>query len=298
MPRSGSADFISAPVFAPRRMCGLQMLLACIVTLIIVLASPSRSLHAQLRPLDPFEWRTLSAEGAAYVAVGAGLLDGQRASLAGTRGSLFELGNWLIAYHSGRIGIEFSGTAVRRFEDEDRFTAPLSVVEDPDAGVRVDAGDVRIGTVLRVAGDVDRHVVALRFGTRLPTPSDEPGLDRDRTDFYATAAARTLVARGLRLSGEAGVGIHSTIIDSYPQSDVLVYSAGIEQRFARGGIRAGIVGHDDLHRRVIRGNEDLSEVRVTGWLGDARWIEATLVRGVASFSPQWGLLVRAGARVW
>lgn len=298
MPRAARAVRNPSPVSTQGRKCDLRAALACIVTLVAVLLVPSRPLHAQLRPLDPLEWRALSSQGAAYVGVGLGILQGQRASLAGTRGSLLELGNWMIAYHTGRIGIEFTGTAVRRFEDEERFTAPSAVVEDPDAGVRVDAGDVRIGTVLRVAGDVDRNVVAIRFGTRLPTPSDEPGLDRDRTDFYATTACRALLAPGLRVFGEAGVGIHSTIIDSYPQSDVLVYAAGVEQQLARGGIRAGIVGHDDLHRRVIRGNEDLAEVRVTGWLGSARWIEATLVRGVARFSPEWGLLLRAGTRLW
>jgi hypothetical protein len=278
-------------------MCVALALLACIVTCIGVLLCPADA-SAQLRPLDPLEWRALASDGQAFAAAGVGILSAQRASLAGTRGTLLELGNWLIAYRSGRIALEFGGTAVRRFEDDERLAPPAAAAGEPANGVRVDAGDVRIGTILRLLGSVDRHVVALRFGTRLPTPSDEPGLDRDRTDFYATAAGRTRVAAGLRLFGEAGVGIHSTIIDHYPQSDVLVYAAGIEQRWSGGGVRAGVVGHDDLHERVIRGNEDLSELRVTGWLGRARWIEATVVRGIAEFSPRWGVLVRAGARLW
>ena len=272
--------------------------MACIVTCMATLPASPRPVSAQLRPLDPLEWRTLTSAGSAHAALGAGAFAGQRASLAGTRGSLLELGTWMISYRSGRFAFEFTGTAVRRFSDDERLTDAAPAVDDTGLGVRTDAGDVRIGTVLRVAGAPDRHVLALRFGTRLPTPSDEPGLERDRTDFYATAAGRTLVAPGLLLFGEAGVGIHSTIVQTYPQSDVLIYVAGVEHRWNGAGLSAAIVGHDDLHRRVIRGNEDLSELRLTGRLGERRWLEATLVRGLAEFSPDWGLLVRAGARLW
>lgn len=279
-------------------MCVRRAVMACIVTCMASLPASPRPVSAQLRPLDPLEWRALSGSGSAHGAVGGGMFTGQRASLAGTRGTLLELGTWMITYRSGRFAFEFTGTAVRRFRDDERLTDAAPAVDDTGLGMRTDAGDVRIGTVLRVAGAPDRHVLALRFGTRLPTPSDEPGLERDRTDFYATAAGRTFVASGLRLFGEAGVGIHSTIVQTYPQSDVLIYVAGAERRWNRGGLSAAIVGHDDLHRRVIRGNEDLSELRLTGWLGSTRRLEATLVRGIAEFSPEWGLLVRFGALLW
>ncbi|MGH7444567.1 MAG: hypothetical protein ACREKM_06810, partial [Longimicrobiales bacterium] len=129
---------------------------------------------------------------------------------------------------------------------------------------------------------------------------DEPGLDRDRTDFFGTAAARHRVAKGIRVFAEAGVGIHSTVFDDYPQSDALVYSAGVEaaRRHGRAGLRLQVVGHDDLHRRVIRGNEDLAELRLGGWLGGPRWIEAQVVRGLAEFSPSWGILLRGGLTLW
>lgn len=253
--------------------------------------------RAQLRPLEPVEWRAFDAGASMRAALGAGVLADQRASLAGTRGTLQELGNWLLTFRSGRFAFEFAGTAVRRFEDEDVLSAPFARTDPPDGEARMDAGDVRIATLLHVLGDLERSPVVLRFGTRLPTTSDEPGLDRDRTDFFATAAARHRLSARVRVFGEAGVGINSTIVESYPQSDVLLYAAGLEALIAAVTLSALVTGQDDLHERVIRGNEDLAEMRVGAAIGDRRWIEIELVRGIAEFSPGWGLLVQAGVGV-
>lgn len=255
---------------------------------------------AQLRPLEPIVWRAVDSPAHTRAGIGVGVLSGQRASLAGTRGTLLEIGNWFVTYRSGRLALELAGTAVRRFEDDEVLSAPFERSDPPDGAARVDAGDVRVATILRLLGDVDRSVLAVRFGTRLPTTSDEPGLDRDRTDFFATAAARHRVTRGVRIFAEAGVGIHGTVIEAYPQSDVLVYSAGIEaaRRRGRAGLRLQVVGHDDLHRRVIRGNEDLAELRLGAWLGGRRWVEAEVVHGLAEFSPSWGILLKGGMTLW
>ncbi len=272
--------------------------LARIVSLLVGLLALGSPLHAQLRPLEPLAWVAMASGGEARAAMGAAVLIGQRASLAGTRGTLLELGNWLLTYRSGRFALEFAGTAVRHFEDDAVLGTPFGRADPPDGGARIDAGDVRLSTIVRLHGDVERSVVVLRFGTRLPTTSDEPGLDRDRTDFFGTAAARHRLAKGVRLFAETGVGIHSTMLDGYPQSDVLIYNAGLEAARGPGGVRLQVVGHDDLHRRVIRGNEDLAEVRLGGWLGERRWLEAHVVRGVARFSAEWGILVSGGMTLW
>lgn len=260
----------------------------------------ARPLAAQLRPLEPIVWRGLDGSAHTHAGIGLGLLTDQRASLAGTRGTLLEIGNWFVTYRSGRIALEFAGTALRRFEDEAVLDAPFARTDAPDGAARVDAGDVRVATIVRLLGDVDRSVLALRFGTRLPTTSDEPGLDRDRTDFFATLAARHRLVPGIRVFAETGVGINSTVLESYPQSDVLVYSAGVEaaRRRNAAGLRLQVVGNDDLHRRVIRGNEDLAELRLGGWLGERRWIEVEIVHGLAEFSPAWGVLLEGGMKLW
>lgn len=270
--------------------------LACIVSLLLGL-SP-RVTAGQLRPLEPVRWEALTGASTARAGMGIGVLTDQRASLAGTRGTLVEIGNWFITYRSGRLALEFSGTAVRWFEDEDVLTPPFVRTDPSDGNARTDAGDVRIATLLRLFGESDAAMAGLRFGTRLPTPSDEPGLDRDRTDFFATAIGRARVHGAVYVFGEAGVGIHSTIVEDYPQSDVLIYNAGIEAASGAGGVRVQVLGHDDLHRRVIRGNEDLAELRFGGWLGERRRIEVHAVRGLADFSPRWGVLLMGGIRVW
>jgi hypothetical protein len=137
--------------------------------------------------------------------------------------------------------------------------------------------------------------VALRFGTRLPTTSNEPGLDRDRTDFYATLGGRWRLG-AFALSGEGGVGILGTRVDGLDQLDVLTYSAGVEWRVGPLVSHGIIVGQDDVHLRVVRGNEDLSEVRVGIRGGDRIWFSASAVKGIADFSPGHGLLFMVGMR--
>lgn len=274
--------------------------MVCVASCTLLVLFSARPSAAQLRPLEPIVWRGLDASAHTHGGIGIGILNDQRASLAGTRGTLLEIGNWFVTYRSDRIALEFAGTAVRRFEDGEVLDAPFARTDPPDGEARMDAGDVRLATIIRLFGDVDRSVLAVRFGTRLPTTSDEPGLDRDRTDFFGTAAARHRLARGIRVFAEAGVGINSTILDSYPQSDVLVYSAGVEaaRRRGRAGVRLQVIGQDDLHRRVIRGNEDLAELRLGAWLGGRSWIEAEIVRGLAEFSPSWGVLLEGGMTLW
>src|SRR5690606_13222845 len=107
---------------------------------------------AQMRPLEPVLWQAYEPDAEMRAGVGIGVMDGQRASLAGTRGTLFELGNWFITYRSGRFALEFAGTAVRMFEDDDVLSPPFERTDPPDGDARIDAGDVRIATILRLAG--------------------------------------------------------------------------------------------------------------------------------------------------
>src|SRR5690606_20817014 len=58
---------------------------------------------AQLRPLDPLEWRIFDDDVGLVAGVGAGVLFDQPATLAGTRGTLLEIGRYSLAYRSRRI---------------------------------------------------------------------------------------------------------------------------------------------------------------------------------------------------
>jgi hypothetical protein len=261
----------------------------------MALLALSRPAGAQLRPTGPVEWDVLENARPWNFGLGLGLLEGQRASLAGTSGDLLEGGNFRIAYRSGRIGLEFTGTLTRRFRDEDILRAPAPGTDGPTGRTRRDAGDVLATTLIRLNASDSPFLLALRFGTRLPTTSNEPGLDRDRTDFFTTFAARYRTGR-VAVSAETGLGILSTRVDGIDQLDVQNFSFGIESRFGPILATGGIVGQDDWHRRVVRGNEDLSEIRLGLRAGEVRWLSVTAVKGIAEFSPGYGVLFMVGLR--
>ncbi len=249
---------------------------------------------AQLRPIDPILWEVLDPERVWLADVGIGMIRDQQASLAGTRGNLLELGNFRVGLRSGRIGVEIAGTLVRRFNDVAVFAAPALGADPPNGTTRQDAGDIRASTMIRLNGERPLQL-ALRFGTRLPTTSDETGLDRDRTDFFATVGGH--YRRGaLSIGAESGVAINGTRVAGLDQLDVWMYSLGIEYRLGPITSTGTIVGHNDMHRRVVRGNEDLNEVRLGVRTGERIRFAAVLVRGLADFSPARGLLVSVGMR--
>ncbi|MCI0432079.1 MAG: hypothetical protein L0271_00320 [Gemmatimonadetes bacterium] len=259
----------------------------------IALLAP-RTVAGQLRPLDPIAWEIFEPDQSWTADAGIGFIRDQPLSLAGTRGDLLELGNFRVMWRSGRVGVEIAGTVLRRFDDETAFADPVFGARPADGEMRQDAGDMRASTMVRLNGE--RPVqLALRFGTRLPTTSEEEGLDRDRTDFFATIGARC-GAGALSVGGESGIAINGTRADGIDQLDVWTYSLSIDFRIGRFVSYGTIVGQNDLHRRVVRGNEDLTELRLGVRSGDRVRVAVTLVHGLADFSPGRGLLVSIGLR--
>jgi hypothetical protein len=248
---------------------------------------------AQLRPVDPIDWFLFDTTHTVVAGMGIGVLGDQPASLAGTRGKLVEAGNFRLAWRSGRVGLELAGTLFRRFSNETVVTPPFTGADPPTGQPRGDAGDIRAATLIRVTPETTPVRVALRFGTRLPTTSEQAGLDRDRTDFFATIGAQW--QRGpLALAGESGVSINGTRVSSVDQVDVLTYAISIEYRLGGFVPHGLLVGQNDVHRRVVRGNEDLTELRIGFRAGQRTWVAASFVQGLADYSPGRGFLLLAG----
>lgn len=272
----------------------LRMPCALAAAITILAAGPGQG-RAQLRPLSPLDWEFLGGPRSFSAGFGVGYLADQRASLAGTRGNLTEFGNFQIAWRSGRVGLEVTGTLVRRFTDNVVLGPPISGSHAPTGEARQDAGDVIASTTVRLIDGARPFHLALRFGTRLPTPSNEAGLDRDRTDFFSTIGGR-YQAGVFALTFEGGLGILGTRIDGVDQLDVLAFSAGIESVLGPVTASGLVVGQDDVHRGTTRGNEDLSEIRFGLRTGDIRWLSATAVLGLADYSPSRGILLMVGFR--
>lgn len=264
---------------------------ATAVLAVLVLPAPTQ---AQLRPLDPLEWRLFDADGPARVELGAGVLDGQRASLAGVRGRLWEVGVVHISWRTGRVLLEASGTALRFFEDEVSLDAPVGGATASGGELRRDAGDWEVTTAVRLT-PIDAAVdLALRVGTRLPTTDNGVGLERDEIDFFALIGGRWRVGP-LSLSGESGLGIHGTRDPAFEQSDLWLYDVALAYQDGWLVPRVALIGQmDGLNGWAPRGTEELRELRVSLRAGRTRWIQASFVHGLAEFSPAAGLLISAG----
>lgn len=259
----------------------------------LMLALPEGAL-GQLRPLDDSEWRLFEGAGTLSAQAGASWLSGQRASLAGTQGELWEVGTFALAWKTGRVVLEAAGTAQRFFRDDERFAAAYADVVTPGDGKRHDSGDYRVSTTVRISPDAWPASVALRFGTRLPTTDNRVGLDRDAIDFFATLGGR-FVTGALAVSGEAGLGIHTTRETNFEQDDLFLYSLRAAPHGWLIAPSVGIVGqkHGNSHS-PIRGVEDLGELRIGVRAGNRRWIRVEAVKGYETFSPSQGVIVTAG----
>lgn len=251
---------------------------------------------AQLRPLEGVDWEVLENGSSLLLRTGVGRYDGQRASLAGTEGTLVELGNFDAVWRSGRFALELGGTVLRLFEDESTFAEPYGGATADAGPDRHDTGAFRVATVIRLTPADRREVAILRFGTRLPTTDNEIGLDRDRTDFFA------LLGAGLRrgpfhAGAEAGLGIFGSHDLRYEQNDVLLYSLSTEYRHPLLSPQVALVGHrGGFDGYAPRGTENLAELRLGARAGDRLAVRALWVHGLTEFSPRSGVLLSVEAR--
>lgn len=252
------------------------------------------SAAAQLRPLDPLDWRLVGREGR-QVAMGGGMYSGQRASLAGTTGRLVEVGTIQATWGLGRVALDFAGTALWLFDARSTFADPAFEVV-PAKGSRHDVGDFRVSTIVRLSEPDPRRALALRFGVRLPTTDNMQGLDRDETDFFALLAGRT-AGRGVELGAELGLGVYGTRDAHNEQVDPLLFGLSARWDLGPGQAVVELAGqHDPRAGPDQRGNEDLGEARVGMRVGKDRWLAVALVRGWTPYSPDLGATVKLGTR--
>jgi hypothetical protein len=249
---------------------------------------------AQLRPLDPVDWRDLD-DGTVSAAMGLDVLLDQRASLAGTSGRLLELGVFRAVWRVNRVALEIAGTPVRVFRDELVFAQPAQGAVPAPEGRRVDAGDFRLSTIVRLNGQGAPLQAGLRFGVRLPTTDETVGLERDQTDFFSTVAGR-LRHGPLDLSGELGIGIYGSRV-GIDQTDPVIFGLGASLDLGPvTPVLAATGQHDTRANGPRRGTEDLGELRLGVRAGTRRWLSVSAVRGWARFSPGFGVSVRFGSR--
>ena len=257
----------------------------------ILVASP---VSGQLRPLEPAQWEVFEPGARLAAWVGGAVHADQRASLAGTEGTLLELGSFQATWRSGRIAVEAAGTALRRLDERSRFAPPYGDARDDAGPTRSDSGDYRLLTTVLLTPPGEPTALAARFGTRLPTTDNRVGLDRDQTDFFGLVAGRARAGRA-RLTAETGIGIYGTRDPDFEQSDLWIYAAGAELPLGFVTASAAVLGQMDWSAgEPLRGNEDLSELRVGARIAGPLAFQAQLVRGLTDFSPGLGLVLSVG----
>ncbi|HEX6589792.1 MAG TPA: hypothetical protein VF039_12285 [Longimicrobiales bacterium] len=253
------------------------------LALAVFVALPATRADAQIRPTDRAPLELLDQS---FVRCGAGRYSDQTATLAGTRGTMTQLGECTVQLARAGATFRVEGIAQRLFRDESQYAAPAQGVVEGGPH-RADAGEWGIDVVVPLRG----WLPALRVGVRLPTTDDRTGLERDATDAYATISGLR-DAGPLWLSGEVGVGIHGTRNLEREQQDVLLFAV------AAGGRRGALSGYTTVvgHRFWMnewtdRGNENLAELRVAADLRvSEHWsLGAVALRGLAEHSPAAGV---------
>lgn len=263
--------------------------------LLAALLAPSVA-SAQLRPLEPTDWRDFDASSPVDLTVGAAAYGNQHASLAGTVGRLIELGSYQASWRTGRVLVQLNGTAFRRFDDRETFADPVARTRPPDGSTRTDAGEIAFSTLVALTDPARAGVFALRFGTRLPTTDNETGLERDQTDFFGTLGGRFRIAAAV-LSAEVGLGIHGSRDPVYEQADVVLYGARLQHVLGPVTPFIGITGQWNTSSSVLlRGTEDLREARAGVSIGERYHLDITAVKGLLRFSPDYGARIAVGRR--
>lgn len=261
-----------------------------VLALVMMLTLPAAA-AAQQRPLVTEDPEVVS-QGQILLEFGFDQIWGQRFPASGLEGTLLRLPTLGVSIGVGIAEIQIDGAAFQQLQIKERFDAPLAhmltVTGDSTSGVE----DFTIGTKLRLFSEAPgRPAMGLRFATKLPMASNERGLGRDTTDFYASLlVAKTI--QSLRIVGNGGIGILGDATRGDRQNDVLTYGLSVARALTQA---SEVVG--EINGRLHTGDNDpppgtQSSAIVRGGLrftkGPVR-IDAGALVGVLAEDPKFGV---------
>ncbi len=275
------------------RHCPRRVLLAC--ALFSACAGP---LAGQLRPLEPMDWRAFDPGTRVIGRLGGGSFFRQRVSAGQVEGRLLEAPGAVLSWsvgEDGRAVVRAIVNPLRVLRVDSSLGTPLPGTTAISDRIR-DAGDNALETALRLApaAATTGSLLALRYGVRLPTHNQRKGLDRHKTDFYALAGGR-VVRAALTVAGEGGLGVFGTHAPGHDRALPFLYD--VSARWTTPVLEPSLTLVGQATPTQIRGNEDLVELRAGVRIGGVRFLEATLLRGLAAYGPRWGVLVFAGVQL-
>ena len=204
---------------------------------VLILLLPSAA-AAQQRPLvteDP----EVVGPGQVLLELGFDQLWEQRFQASGLQGTLLRAPTFGVSIGLGIAELQIDGALFQRLQITERFDAPLADLLDVTGDETSGIDDFTVATKIRFMTEgAGRPAVGLRLATKLPNASNERGLGRDTTDFYASVLVAKTV-RSLRIVGNGGIGIMGDATRGDRQNDVLTYGLSLARALTQA---AEVVG--------------------------------------------------------
>lgn len=267
-----------------------QTLLRTLVAAAALMAAAPAA-WAQQRPLVTEDPETV---GAGRLLIEAGLDYGRDVffPLSGLGGNMLSVPTIGFSIGVGSIAeIQFDGGLHRRLSITGSEPAPFSNILELDGDRATAVDDLVVATKIRVASETaGRPSIGVRFATRLPNASNESGLGRDMTDFFASVLMAKTV-QSIRIVGNGGLAILGDPTTPARQDDLLTFGLSVARAVTHS---AELVAEFNGRLNLADGEPTLgAESNGVGRVG-ARYthgpvrVDAALLIGVTKRDPQIG----------
>jgi hypothetical protein len=261
------------------------------VLTLAVLAASTTGAWAQQRPLVTEDPETV---GAGRLLIEAGLDYGRDVffPLSGLGGNMLSVPTIGFSIGVSSIAeIQFDGGLHRRLSITESEPAPFSNVLELNGDRATAVDDLVIATKLRLASETaGRPSIGVRFATRLPNASNESGLGRDTTDFFASVLMAKTV-QSIRIVGNGGLAILGDPITAARQDDLLTFGLSVARAVTHS---AEVVAEFNGRLNFAEGdptagaeNSGVGRIGARYTHGPVR-VDAALLIGVTSRDPQIG----------
>ena len=194
---------------------------------------------AQQRPLVTEDPEPIGA-GRVLIEGGVGYSQDEKYTVSGLEGNLWRIPTLGVSVGISSIAeLQFDGAIFDHLSITRRQPAPLSDLVTVTGETTHDVEDLVIATKIRLRAEGAGHpALGIRFATRLPNASNESGLGKDTTDFFASLLVGQTV-QSIRIVGNIGLGILQDPTVGHAQNDVLTYGVSLARALTD---RAEIVG--------------------------------------------------------
>lgn len=198
---------------------------------------------------------------------GVEFLQGKHYPLSGLEGDLTRLGITHIHIGVGKYAEFQMAGVIQDFLAVTKRTNPI-ITPDFDGNATSDVGDLVLASKLKLATEASLLPgLAFKFAVQLPNASNENGLGKDTTDFYADLMVSKHFGSA-HVFGNLGLAILGSPVKASAQSDQLSYGLGaiipLHQKISFIGEIRGLEG-PNLHSLPSRSEVRLGvQVRAAG----------------------------------